>query len=419
MLDTDHQGGPRMDATSRQKNETAADALTPGHGPDQWPDHAPSVWADDCLTALDETALMISQFAPDGTLMNGNAAARRSMRNLANLSERFIVEDDFLTMTGVLERGQTARGLTRVRTADGIRWHDMVVRRSESDPARFTVTEHDVTVLKESEQRIAFLANHDSLTGLPNRTQLEARIPHRLRLAAENGQSVCFFLLDIDAFKGINDALGKAAGDDLLVITADRLTSLVGDDGFVARYGADEFLICHENCPDEPDAIFFADIVGDCLRAEVNLFGTPVSTTPSIGISRFPQDGTTLDTLIRNADLALQAARNRGKAETVRYAPTLRTTMENALRLEQELREALAGGAFEMFYQPRVNCVTHSIVGAEALVRWNHPTRGRLTPGAFIDVCEQSGLIDDLGRWIIETVGRQQVQLAEEGHENT
>jgi len=223
-------------------------------------------------------------------------------------------------------------------------------------------------------------------------------------------------LLDLDNFLQANEQHGAAFGDRLLVVLGQRLQALYSKPGSVARIGGDEFLICLEGPIDSSDVEEFCTELLGHFTEETVIENRRFLITLSIGVSCFPEDGQDLTTLLKNADVALYDAKEGGRNLHRRYSALLRSRIEKRVSLENDLRRAVEEEQFEVFYQPRLDAASNVIVGAEALLRWRHPTRGLLMPAAFISTCEQNGMITEIGEWVLEQVGKKQYALARDGY---
>jgi len=257
----------------------------------------------------------------------------------------------------------------------------------------------DITERRRAEAHIHFLAYHDSLTGLPNRAQFERDLA-ALAARAAAGTPATLVLIDLDRFKHINDTLGHVAGDDLLRQLANRLFQLVGPAGTLARVGGDEFAILLSG-PAAAAAESVCAAIQLQLGRPFRLFDDPAFITASFGIAPW-RPGSDAFTMLREADIALYEAKARGRGRWQLFAPPMAETVEEKRRIEQDLRRALTEGGQQLTleYQPIFAADGRSIVGAEALVRWDHPERGRLGPDVFIGVAEERGLIEKLGEWV-------------------
>lgn len=273
---------------------------------------------------------------------------------------------------------------------------------------------YDITERKRAEEQVQRLAHYDVLTGLPNRALLDQRLRQNLTQARRSGESLAVLFMDLDHFKNINDSLGHGHGDRLLVEVARRLGSGLRGSDTVCRQGGDEFLIVLTDT-DAAAAAIGAQRVLDLFVPAFQIEGHDLRITPSIGISIFPDDALDVETLIRNADAAMYLAKESGRAHYQFFTPELNARAHERLTLESELRSALGNGQFSLHYQPFVQLEDGAIVGAEALLRWNHPERGLIAPGTFIPVAEQSGLIVEIGDWVIEEACRQLAEWVGQG----
>lgn len=265
---------------------------------------------------------------------------------------------------------------------------------------------HDLTEKRRSEEQVSRLAHYDSLTGLANRLQM-AQTLEKILLAPNPEHRTCaVFLLDLDRFKQVNDTMGHPAGDALLTQVAQRLERTIGEFGRVGRLGGDEFKVILPGRHRREDLAALARRVIHNLSEPYSIEGHRVIIGASVGIALSPDDGVTSEAIIRNADLALYAAKDGGRGRHHFYAADLHSDAEERRQLEQDLRDALVQGGLELYYQPVVHTVTERITGFEALLRWNHPVRGQLSPAKFIPVAEDSGLVAPIGEWALRTACR-------------
>jgi len=272
----------------------------------------------------------------------------------------------------------------------------------EGPDLRFNSLLSDITVRKQLEEQLQRQAFHDSLTGLANRALLSDRLAHALdRVERRPDSAVAVLFLDLDDFKTVNDSLGHAAGDELLIIVAQRIRGVLRGDDTAARLGGDEFALLLEDVT-EGQARLIADRLLTALDETLDLHGHPVATRASIGIAMGRGSGVPADELLRQADLAMYAAKARGKARYVMFEHRLHDAVVERLELRAALEEAVERRAFELHYQPIIDLCSGETVGLEALVRWRHPQRGLVSPAEFIGVAEESGLIRPLGRWVLE-----------------
>jgi diguanylate cyclase (GGDEF)-like protein len=258
------------------------------------------------------------------------------------------------------------------------------------------------------------MALHDALTDLPNRVLFNERLEHALT-RVRRGEVVAVHLLDLDHFKTVNDTLGHPAGDKLLKMVTDRLHVLVRETDTIARMGGDEFAVLQVAISQPADATALALRVIESVSAPYDIDGQQVIIGTSIGLAVGPNDGDSPEQLIRNADLALYRAKGDGRSTYRFFGPEMDAQMQTRRVMEHDLRKALSAGQFELHYQPLVDLGRDEISGVEALVRWRHPDKGIILPGAFIPVAEEIGFIIPLGEWVIrqacETVASWNVDI--------
>ncbi|MBK1717886.1 EAL domain-containing protein [Thiocystis violacea] len=266
----------------------------------------------------------------------------------------------------------------------------------------------DISHIKRSEKQLEFLAHHDPLTGLPNRSLFQARLEHCLRRASRHARRVGLLFIDLDRFKIINDTLGHPIGDGLLRTVAEALAAQVRSEDTIARLGGDEFVVILEDIQTEADATLFAQ------RLLLTVFDQPfrvgvreIFVTASIGISVYPRDGEDIDTLLRRADIAMYQAKALGRNAFVPFDPSMDEGAADRFRLENDLRGALQRQEFLIHYQPQFGLGDLRLIGVEALCRWRHPELGMISPTTFIPLCEDIGIIDALGAWVLEESARQ------------
>ena len=261
----------------------------------------------------------------------------------------------------------------------------------------------DLTEKKRTQEHASRLARYDSLTGLANRVQMSDTLEKILSARREEHRACAVFLLDLDRFKHVNDTMGHPVGDQLLKQVAQRLEHTVRDAGRVGRLGGDEFQIILPGRIAREDLAFLAHRIIQNLSQPYAIEGHRVVIGASLGIALSPEDGSTSEALIRNADLALYAAKDGGRGRHHFYAADLHSDAEERRQLEQDLRDAISGGDLQLYYQPVVHTTTEKITGFEALLRWDHPVHGMMSPAKFVPVAEDAGLIAAIGEWALRT----------------
>jgi diguanylate cyclase (GGDEF)-like protein len=261
----------------------------------------------------------------------------------------------------------------------------------------------DLTEMRKSEAEVSRLARFDSLTGLANRVQMMATLEQSIVGPAGRQGDCALFLLDLDRFKGVNDTMGHPAGDALLRQVAQRLLRVVGNRGKVGRQGGDEFKVVLPGLVDRSELAKLAETIIHSISQPYVIEGTQVVIGVSVGIAVAPHDGTNSDTLIRNADLALYRAKDGGRGVCRFYSQNMHADAEDRRQLEQDLRHAISTGGLHVEYQPVVSSSTERIAGFETLIRWTHPVRGPISPADFVPIAEESGLIAQIGEWVLRT----------------
>jgi len=319
-----------------------------------------------------------------------------------------------------ISKGQVWQGELLSQKKNGDLYWDLVsispVRGADGEVAHYICIQHDITERKALEQRLDFMAYHDELTDLPNRALLADRFRQLCTRAQRFDSKVTLLMLDLDRFKLINDTLGHRIGDQLLIEVARRLKQAARGSDTVARYGGDEFVVLANDFTDNEVPVDLARRLVAAIEEPISIEGYPLHISASIGISLWPDDGDDMETLLRQADTAMYHAKELGRGQYQFYTRELNQQVSQRLRLETDLRKAIANREFEVHYQPQVDLPSGRIVGAEALVRWHHPQLGLVPPDQFIPLAEDTNLIIPIGEWVMREALCQQMAWRQAGH---
>jgi len=303
------------------------------------------------------------------------------------------------------------RGEIWNRCKDGsevVRWMSIsVIIHPQSGEKSYLAVTLDINDLRASEEKLSYMAFHDPLTGLANRTKLFDRIDQFIKRSKRSRAIGALIYLDLDQFKHINDLLGHRAGDQILVDVAERLSSRIRSHDLIARVGGDEFVLWLEEMQSAAEAEIVAEKLLGAFDDPFEINGKEYAIQGSIGISLYPQDAGERDSLLKNADTAMYRAKEDPKRKVAFYRLQMTQQAKTSIRLETELYQALKNREFELYYQPKIDAVSGEIRGAEALIRWNHPTRGLVMPGDFIPFAEQTSLISKMGEYVLERAFEQ------------
>ncbi len=289
------------------------------------------------------------------------------------------------------------------------------VRNEAGEIEYFVGVLADVSEIKKTQLQLEHSATHDVLTGLPNRLLIEERLTHAIPRSVRRELTGAILFLDLDRFKTINDSLGHGIGDELLRMVASRLLSVCRAEDTVARFGGDEFVILIEECDDRKAATGMAEKILEVFRKPFRVQSYELNVSTSIGITLFPEQGQDAEQLLKQADAAMYAAKAAGRNGYRQFAREYLDSAIAGLTLENELRHAIEHNEFELYFQPQYSLVHGSISGFEALIRWNHPQKGLVLPGAFIPVAESIGLIDEIGLWVFQEVCKRVVEWSRQG----
>ena len=275
--------------------------------------------------------------------------------------------------------------------------------------AVWAYTTRDVSLQKKAEQqlidnqtRLDQLANHDQLTGLPNRHYMAAFLPEAIEAAKASATMVGILFIDLDRFKNINDTQGHETGDQLLKVVAQRLRKCVRDADVVVRMGGDEFVIIFRGISSYEEVTRSANRIIESLKAPVRIAERQLQASASLGISIYPRDGSSMVELLKHSDMAMYQAKDRGRNNVQIFDPIMNKKLKHRVKVEGMLREALSLKQLEVHYQPFINLNTRAIVGLEALVRWRHPVRGVIPADWFIPIAEETGLVNQIGEVVLQ-----------------
>lgn len=321
----------------------------------------------------------------------------------------FVAADELPKVSRVMAERRETRYETAIVHRDGsVIPVEFIVRTLERDgePLRMTIV-RDIRDRLAAQARIHHLAQHDALTQLLNRAAFMDRLDAALAWAAESRQPLALLFIDLDNFKRVNDSLGHLEGDQVLTTVADRIRDCVRATDLVARFGGDEFVVLLRDVRGRDDVLVVLRALLSVVEVPVRADGRQLSVTPSIGVAMYPEHGGRAADLIQHADTAMYRAKAKGRATYQFFEPALASRAYAELVLEAELAEALTHGQFRLHYQPQIDARSGRLRGAEALLRWQHPTRGLLTPEAFIDVAERHRLMVPLGEWVMREAARQ------------
>ncbi len=291
-----------------------------------------------------------------------------------------------------------------------------MIQEQEGSPQGFVAAFSDITSIKQSQQRLDYLAHHDPLTDLPNRLLFNERLDQSIRRATRNKTSLAVAFIDLDRFKNINDSLGHHVGDELLQQISERLKRAIRNVDTVSRISGDEFVVLLEDVNSPEDTVTAIDKLMAIFQRPFKVRGTEIHTSCSVGISLFPQDGGSSNELLRNADSAMYRAKEEGRNAYQFYTQEMTSAAMEHVILENALRGALKREEFELVFQPQVTLDDSKLIGLEVLLRWTHPELGSIPPARFIPIAEQSGQIRDIGLWVLSEACNQGKQWLDKGY---
>ncbi len=367
--------------------------------------------------ALLHTSAMISLYSGELELLYSNPAARSiAVKVTERLDEKICRAQDLEFIKHELAQHGNCDVEFEVNTIYGTVWHSMNFQLSPdavSGKKAILLSATDITERRKAQREAYVLAYTDSLTGLSNRIAL---LEYLNRLSARENAGYGLLFLDLDRFKLVNDSLGHAIGDKLLVEVAHRLRQcLQGRRGFISRLGGDEFVMVLEDKFDKKSSAAMAEQVLETMGAVIALEGYQLSISPSIGICMFPENGESTTAIMQHADVAMYSAKSSSSGYCF-FDKSMNQNMEARLELETDLVTALSDDQFEVYYQPKICTRTDTVVGMEALIRWMHPEKGKINPLDFISIAEETGLIVKIGEWIMREAMSQQRKWTDQGY---
>ncbi len=321
-------------------------------------------------------------------------------------------------LSDFIEQQQGSSSEANIMRRDGTRFPaETAYGATLQDDNTTIVIVRDISERKRSEEKLIKLANFDPLTNLPNRTLMRDRLLQAFNRAERKKNMVGLLYIDVDRFKDINDTLGHQIGDEFLVKISEALTDNFRDADTIARLGGDDFTMIIEDFSDTNHLSDIATRILEIVSKPVTLDGRKVTVTTSIGISVYPNDDKDPDRIIKNAETAMYKAKDSGRNGYQYFTPDLNTNALERMELENDLRQALEHNQFVLYYQPRILLDSNKVVGAEALLRWQHPTRGLIPPMKFIPILEDTRMIIQVGEWVLRTACQQAMQWVKDGHD--
>lgn len=362
----------------------------------------------ECIITVDKD-LVVTYSNPAARSLDDVLSHGKAVGHACHANRQWDLVCEECPVKGVFTTGEVAQRAIRESAGGSERWVEQVAYPILDEQGRVhsvAMTIRDVSDYARSHKIISEMAFHDALTGLPNRMLFDDRLRVAVANAERRNERVMVACIDINDFKAINEAYGHGAGDRILYLVGARLVGMLRDEDTVSRQGADEFIVMGRIARDA-DAEMLADRLLNGMREPFDVEGHRITISASIGYSVFPEDGMEADEMVKAANAAMHRAKALGHHVALRYDSAMTTDASDRLELESALRCALERGEFVLHYQPQIDVRTDSVVGVEALIRWEHPEQGLLFPGSFIPLAEKTGLLPDIGDWVLNEACRQ------------
>jgi len=382
-------------------------------------------------TALEQTTdvIMVTDVAgtieyvnPSFEAITGYSQAEALGKNPRIINSGKQEQDFYEKMWATLLKGENFSDVFINARKDGSIYYEektiTPVRTDSKEITHFISTGKDISERMRTQERLHYMAHHDALTKLPNRTLFLDRLHQAMARAHWHNRLIAVIFMDLDQFKEINDNFGHDCGDQLLIQLTQRLSSSLRSGDTIARFGGDEFSILLDDIASEQDVSVLAKKILDTLATPFKIHGHELLVTASIGVSIFPSDGSDSETLLRNADVAMYRAKHLGRNNYQFYSNEMSARAFERLSLENSLRHALKRQEFFLLYQPQVDSRSGDIISVEALLRWQHPELGVVSPNDFVPLLEETGLIVSVGDWALKTACKQAVQWHQSGFES-
>lgn len=370
--------------------------------------------------ALLHTDVMISLYSMQGDPLYTNPAARRALIGpTGSLRDMFCQQQDFTDMQSAWQADGEGRHVAKVKTSQGLRWHDMTAKcclDAATGEQALLLTAVDVSELKTARDKARYLADRDQLTGCFNRAFIRQHLEFIASSASDESESYALLFMDIDKFKQVNDTYGHEVGDSVLCTFVKRVQSKIRANDCIARMGGDEFVILIEGVHDKVALQHRVEAIRAEIAKPMDCGTVQLNVTTSIGVSILATDEIVDWTdIMKQADIALYSSKRSGRDRCTFFNETLGAEVSERNWLETEVKQAIANRSFELFYQPRLDIASRKVVSVEGLLRWNHPERGFVAPNTFIPICEEMGLISELGEFVMREGHRQLIEWRQAG----